>query len=418
VARRYFKVATFNVRNLISPGVTYYRRNRYSEAAYNQKLDWLADQLYRMDADIVCLQECFDEPPLVELQARHRALVEARDSKARAGRSRYRHLWHLANVDADEGNPLPGLAILSRNKILEQVALQDLTADPIEIEPDDGLSYRLDKLSRPIQIARIELPEGVEGWFFNAHLKSKRPKYASGSDAGDPGEYQFFERAQGNFRSLALRAGEALALRRALLDKLVGSDQPVFVLGDLNDEIGAVTTEMVAGEMPWRAWPFAIKSRYWDVELYSAVRSHLRRTEHSSIHTHIFNGHYGTIDHVLISQELYYRNTRRIGDVHFVEVFNDHLIDDSVQGAPSERSASDHGQVVVRCSIDPERLEARRSGEFEIFRDDDGKFRFVLKASNGRVIAESQAYRSRTDALRGIQSIRNHVRDAGVDDKT
>ena len=77
----------------------------------------------------------------------------------------------------------------------------------------------------------------------------------------------------------------------------------MFVLGDLNDETGAVTTEMITGEMPFRAWGVDVKRRYWDVELYSAVRSHLRRTEHSSIHTHIFNGHYGTLDHVLISQE-------------------------------------------------------------------------------------------------------------------
>ena len=418
MARRYFKVATFNVRNLISAGVTYYNTNRYSEAAYDRKVDWLAEQLYRMDADVVCLQETFDEAPLVDVMARYRVLVEARESRAKANRSRYKHLWHLPNIDTTDDFPLPGLAILSRNKIHEQVAIQDIADDPIEIEPDDGLAYSLSKLSRPLQAARIELPEGVSGWFFNAHLKSKRPKYPRGSRAGQEQNFQFYERAQGNFRSLALRAGEALALRRAVLDKLVGSDAPVFVLGDLNDEMGAVTTEMVTGEMPFRAWSFDVKQRYWDVELYSAVRSHLRRTEESSIYTHIFNGHYGTLDHVLISQEFYFRNPGRIGDVHFVEVFNDHLIDNSVVGAPSQGEASDHGQVVVRCSIDTERLEARATGEFEIFRDADNKFRFRLKASNGRVIAESQAYRSRADARRGIESVRNHARDADVEDQT
>ena len=90
MARRYFKVATFNVRNLISAGVTYYNTNRYSEAAYDRKVDWLAEQLYRMDADVVCLQETFDEAPLVDLMSRYRALVEARESKAKANRSRYK----------------------------------------------------------------------------------------------------------------------------------------------------------------------------------------------------------------------------------------------------------------------------------------------------------------------------------------
>lgn len=418
MARRYFKVASFNVRNLISAGVTYYNTNRYSDAAYDRKVDWLAEQLYRMDADIVCLQETFDEAPLVDLMARYRALVEARESKAKANRSRYKHLWHLPNIDTSDAFPLPGLAILSRRPIDQQVSIQDIAADPIEIEPDDGLAYSLSKLSRPLQAARIELPEGVYGWFFNAHLKSKRPKFPIGSTADEETNYQFYERAEGSFRSLALRAGEALALRRAVLDKLVGNDEPVFVLGDLNDGIGAVTTEMISGEMPFRAWPFDVKRRYWDVEMYSAVRTHLRRTEESSIYTHIFNGHYSTLDHVFISQELFYRNPARIGEVHFVEVFNDHLIDNSVVGAPSIGEASDHAQVVVRCSIDTDRLEARVSGEFEIFRDADNKFRFRLKAANGRVIAESQAYRSRADTRRGIESVRNHARAATVDDQT
>lgn len=418
MARRYFKVATFNVRNLISAGVTYYTTNRYSQAAYDSKVDWLAEQLYRMDADIVCLQECFDEAPLVDLQARYRAIVEDRLSRTKASQSRYRHLWHLPNLDSTDDFPLPGLAILSRSAISEQVAIQDIADDPIEIQPDDGLAYSLSKLSRPLQVARIELPEGVSGWFFNAHLKSKRPKYPTGSLAAEEENYLFFERSQGSFRSLALRAGEALALRRAVLDKLIGTDDPVFVLGDLNDETGAVTTEMITGEMPFRAWGVDVKRRYWDVELYSAVRTHLRRTEHSSIHTHIFNGHYGTLDHVLISQEFYFRNPGRIGDVHFVEVFNDHLIDDSVQGAPSRGEESDHGQVVVRCSIDTERLEAQATGEFEITRVDGGGFRWVLKAANGRVIAESQVYRTRSDARRGIESVRNNARSAEVDDQT
>ena len=55
MARRYFKVATFNVRNLISAGVTYYNTNRYSEAAYDRKVDWLAEQLadYKRPRQIV-----------------------------------------------------------------------------------------------------------------------------------------------------------------------------------------------------------------------------------------------------------------------------------------------------------------------------------------------------------------------------
>ncbi len=418
MALTYFKVASFNVRNLISPGITYYNTNRYSDAAYHSKLDWLAEQLYQMDADIVAIQESFDRPPIDDLVSRHGLLVDSRLRPSKAKKSKYRHVWHLPNEQSTPEWPLPGLAILSRRRIVDRQPVQDLADNPIEIGADEGLNYRLTRLSRPLQMAKIDLGEGVNGWILNAHLKSKRPSYPQGSLAEEETSFDFFGRAEGAFRSLARRAGEALALRREALAKLEGQHEPVFVVGDLNDEIGAVTTEMISGEMPFRAWPFEVKDRYWDVELYSAVRSHLRRTEHSSIYTHIYNGHYGTIDHILVSQEFYYRNPNRIGDINYVQVFNDHLVDFSIPGAPSVGPASDHGQVVVRFSIDPDRLAEKRRGEFEVTRGQDGKFRFVLRAVNGAVIAESQAYSSRSKALKGIESVRANAWRAGLDDQT
>jgi uncharacterized protein YegP (UPF0339 family)/endonuclease/exonuclease/phosphatase family metal-dependent hydrolase len=415
--RTFIKIATFNVRNLIQPGVRFYGRNRYSQGAYDRKIEWLADQLVRMDADVVGFQEVFDEASINDLLGRYHELLTTRVSRTQARRRRYVDSWHLPNADATDTNPLPGLALFSRTPILERFSQQDLTDEPIEIDPSMGLAYSLNKLSRPQMAARLDLGQGVDGWVFNAHLKSKRPLFRPGSQANDPEQFQFLERAQASFRSLALRAGEALALRRAVLQRVAGSDVPVIVLGDLNDEIGAVTTEMVAGEMPFRGWSRETKERFWDVELYSAVRSHLRRSEEASIYTHIFNSHYSTLDHVLVSQEFFFRNPGRIGDVNFVQVFNDHLTDNNVSGAPSIGDASDHGQVAVRLSIDSERLMARRTGEYELYRDDGGKWRFRLKAANGRVIADSQAYRSRSDALAGIDSVRRHATNAELDEQ-
>lgn len=352
----YFTVASFNARNLISPGVTYYGNRKYSQLEYDRKLDWMVEQLVRMDADFVCLQEVFEAEPLQELAERYDARLRELYSPHKAALDNFDHVWHLPNDQATEARPSPGLGLLSRREVLEQHSVQDLCDEPIEIEESEGLSYRLSNLSRPLMVAKVDLGKDVSGWLFNSHLKSKRPKYPEGSGADNARNFLFYERAQGAFRSLALRAGEALALRREVLRRLDGSHDPVIVVGDLNDEIGAVTTEMVAGEAPWRGWNILTKKRYWDVELYSAVRSHMRRTEHSSIYTHIWNGHYGTIDHVFVSQEFYYRNPTRLGDINFVQVFNDHLTDDSIQGSPSLGDASDHGQVAVRLSIDPERV--------------------------------------------------------------
>lgn len=54
------------------------------------------------------------------------------------------------------------------------------------------------------------------------------------------------------------------------------------------------------------------------------------------------------------------------------------------------------------------------AGKFELFTDHAGKYRFRLKASNGQVIAASQAYASRKSALDGIASVRKHAPDAEV----
>jgi uncharacterized protein YegP (UPF0339 family) len=54
------------------------------------------------------------------------------------------------------------------------------------------------------------------------------------------------------------------------------------------------------------------------------------------------------------------------------------------------------------------------AGKFELFTDKGGKFRFNLKASNGQVIASSEAYESKSAALNGIESVRKNAPDATV----
>jgi uncharacterized protein YegP (UPF0339 family) len=47
-----------------------------------------------------------------------------------------------------------------------------------------------------------------------------------------------------------------------------------------------------------------------------------------------------------------------------------------------------------------------------------GKFRFNLVASNGQVIATSQAYESKASAINGIESVRRNAPNAEIDDQT
>jgi hypothetical protein len=58
------------------------------------------------------------------------------------------------------------------------------------------------------------------------------------------------------------------------------------------------------------------------------------------------------------------------------------------------------------------------AGTFELKTGTNGQFHFVLKASNGQVIASSRMYNTRGGALKGIESVRKHAPDAKVVDGT
>ncbi|WP_344095145.1 YegP family protein [Microbacterium deminutum] len=54
------------------------------------------------------------------------------------------------------------------------------------------------------------------------------------------------------------------------------------------------------------------------------------------------------------------------------------------------------------------------AGTFELWVDKGGDWRFNLKASNGQVIATSQGYASKANALKGIESVKTNAPDAAV----
>lgn len=55
--------------------------------------------------------------------------------------------------------------------------------------------------------------------------------------------------------------------------------------------------------------------------------------------------------------------------------------------------------------------EPRKNPKFEMFRDNGGQFRFRLRATNGEKILASQGYTTKANCKKGIQSVRDNVRD-------
>ena len=65
-----FRVASFNVLNLVRPGVRYYDLPVFSEEEHDQKTSWIARTLDLAQADIVGFQEIFSSSSLEEAVSR------------------------------------------------------------------------------------------------------------------------------------------------------------------------------------------------------------------------------------------------------------------------------------------------------------------------------------------------------------
>jgi hypothetical protein len=66
--------------------------------------------------------------------------------------------------------------------------------------------------------------------------------------------------------------------------------------------------------------------------------------------------------------------------------------------------------------IESVRRNAQRDGAFEIKETTAGKFHFVLKASNGQVVGQSQQYASKAAASGGVESVQKNAPEAELKD--
>ncbi|MEM9062082.1 MAG: endonuclease/exonuclease/phosphatase family protein [Pseudomonadota bacterium] len=391
-----FTIASFNVKNLIRPDTVYYPFESLTPEAYAWKRDWLSDQLLQMDADIVGFQEIFDARSLRDVIADcdtkgievNEFSQPGRDKRYRR-RAIYRNLKYRPYGDKpnlviapnmhsveEDGRRRPGIAMLSRFPILEHEAIQDLSDDPLatgfeQLGGGEAGSWRLSKLSRPVQRIVIDI-NGHAVTVFNAHLKSKHGEYDRDASGARPAEnlldYDPLGRAMGALRAALRRMGEALVIRKMILKELA-LGRPVIVLGDMNDALTSVSSEIMAGERPFKNYAWMRRhdaerenDRYSDDEndliqtavrgamLESAEKMFVRRAQRDMIYTAAFNGVYESIDLILLSAHFQEGATEQIARLDYLQCFNDHLTDGSFVEAPYNKLASDHGQLVATIS--------------------------------------------------------------------
>jgi endonuclease/exonuclease/phosphatase family metal-dependent hydrolase len=316
-------VASCNVLNLAQPGRHFYDgQDPYSQNEFERKAGWLGERFKVLNADVLAVQEVWDELAL-------RAAV------ARSGLQ-----YSTVSVPGAENGPgqpgaqgTPRVGIVTRLKVESIESITDFPAAAVVQVPGIGPHTRFE---RPPLLATLRLKHGQEVAVITAHLKSKRPKYLQDAqgrsieDTEDP-----TVQAVGSLRSLIMRGGEALALRLKVVELLHRTRLPLIVMGDLNDGPHSVTTQLIAATSQVAydkgARDNALFSA-WDVMGEAALRRDVA-------FSHIHQGYPEVLDQVLVSEEFVATSRASIGDVKRVEVFNDHLFEGR------DRSRSDHGFV-------------------------------------------------------------------------
>lgn len=330
MSRKTFRVSTFNLLNLALPNRVFYHHDYYSPDVYAKKIRWIGGQLDRMRADLIGFQEVFDK------EALQQALQK----------SEYCREFNLVAVSPT--GDTPAVAFASRFPILNYRYIENFpAAAQLDVQ---GAEIPLTHFSRPVLSVQLQLSDTVECMVFVVHLKSKRAIIPDHVDRQDP-----IEKAKGQARSLMLRAAESIALRVLLMQVLQNRNYPVIVIGDMNDGGAAVTSQIISGEVPHRKLETERKRKLWDILLYHVKDIQARQSYGDFYYTHIHNGYYESLDHIMVSQEFVAQNPDRIGRVVYVSVFNDHLIDETLTSEEIPNWQSDHGQVVASIELERSR---------------------------------------------------------------
>jgi predicted extracellular nuclease len=315
--------ATANVLNLANAGRMFYaNQDVYSQRDFDRKIDWLGGRIAALNADILTVQEVWDDAAL-KAAVNHSGL-------------RYPHvIVPGAENDATHQGAVntPRVGLITR---LDVDAIESIVKFP------DGMQVQVPELGehtkfeRPPLLATLRMKHGQRVHVLTAHLKSKRPKFLQDAQ-GHPTEDREDEKVQARatLRSLIIRGAEAAALRAVVVDVLKRTHEPLIVMGDFNDGPHSVTTQMVAATNE-----VAYDKGARDTALFNAYEVQGEMALKKDVaYSHVHQGFPEVLDQILVSEEFLNNSRFSIGDVRRVDYFNDHLQEGK------DRSRSDHGFV-------------------------------------------------------------------------
>lgn len=327
---------TFNLYNLNQPGRRMYRKDGWSELEYRRKVEWTSFMMRHAAADVYGFQELWDTKALEE---------------ALAGAQLEDEYVLLAPPD-HAGGSIVNAAVVHAG-MLEGEARWVTDFPPafaLRSGGDDAqtpdIAVEIGGFSRPVLHFRIRPREDREPiHVFVAHFKSKRPTdiYFEGWYRADVDLYRNHRTAIGAGLSTIRRTAEAVALRIIITEALKGTNTPAVVLGDLNDGQHSNTLNILTEQPRYLS---ALSFGGGDTALYSGQTLQQYRSERDVYYTHVYQGARESLDHVLVSEELYDNSRDRVWAFDQLEIYNDHL---NREEHADEWGTNDHG--IVRATF-------------------------------------------------------------------
>ena len=311
------KIATFNLFQFCSPEFSFYtKKEKFKKEDWEEKKNWIKEQLQKMDCDIVGFQEVFSQEELKEL------VLECG----------FKEFVVSENPKLDE-----------KNKVYKSTTVALASKFPIKEIKKVSKNENFTFAREPIK-ATISLKNDLDINVYVAHLKSNRLnefEYKFTKDSTLEEKKEKLNIALKNNYSLSLkqRINEAKTLHFDIKkDKL-----PSILLCDLNDREFSITIDALTNKRFYKNElkkdDFILFDSY-DIAPKKVYNPHPEFKGFKRVPTSYFVGHGNTLDFIFVSKDLE-------NSIKNHKVFDEHL----QKNRNGTLKQSDHAQVVCEIEI-------------------------------------------------------------------
>ncbi len=328
-----FKVMTWNVENLFAPGDP---SGPNTPAAFQQKIERLAEVITNLNPDVLALQEMGGPEPFAALVA---ALGDRYPQQ------------QLSTQPDGRGIRVGFLSKLTIQDSSEQVNFPTAGLPTVPGLDRAGNLINETRTSRGTLRIRVQLESGLTVHLITAHFKSKLLTFPSTGDRPRFATRDEDERARVAGIALLRRTAEAVALRVQANDILQQNpDDALIVLGDLNDVTDAATTQILQGpsgsQIGTRGFNPPDQGDPARLFNLAPLIPEARRF------SRIFRGQGELIDHILASVELFPGQPRQLPDVdsHIDQLDPLPSIDENPLNRRGD-PVSDHAPITARFDV-------------------------------------------------------------------